>query len=191
MSEVNNIPPELSEKITETIIEQGQNCHPLRASGFKQGIKLGAQLALSHIAKQQPYGYVVSIKYESLKHETFAFYFPDQYAKFKDDITSNVSSIVTPIYLHPSQSELQEENEKLREGIVREQSGLAAALCECVKTAQGYEWIGEGRGPYSFDDEAYKTETMRLCKEIARIAQEALRKAGKDATELLHNALNK
>lgn len=91
---------------------------------------------------------------------------------------------------HDHNAALRARIEQLEDAIRTEQSGLAKGLEQCVNIANSYRWVSEGRGPYSFDDEAYKAETLRLCNDIARTASNALHKAGKDATAILHAALN-
>jgi len=60
-----------------------------------------------------------------------------------------------------------------------DQTGLAGALAEVVRTCNGYSWIADGRGPYASNDERYREETGTCLNEIKSLAVRALRESGK------------
>jgi len=69
--------------------------------------------------------------------------------------------------------------EELLSALHRDQTGLAEALAEVVRTCNGYSWIAEGRGMYDYDDDGYRKEVGRCLEEIKAKALMALRDSGK------------
>ncbi|TAL29083.1 MAG: hypothetical protein EPN98_21830 [Phenylobacterium sp.] len=83
-------------------------------------------------------------------------------------------------------STLRDEVTRLKSLIDRDRTGLAFGLDKARKTARGYRWICEGRGPYAYDDDRYREETGRLVDAIVAIADEHLRASGELANEAFH-----
>jgi hypothetical protein len=72
----------------------------------------------------------------------------------------------------------EREVERLKDVLHTDRSGLAAALEEVWRTAGGYAWAAEGRGPYEYDDEEYRAEIGRMVREICALAQRGLEESG-------------
>lgn len=70
----------------------------------------------------------------------------------------------------------------LRNALNRDRTGLAAALVEVIRTADGYTWVTWGRGSYEWDDERYREETGRALAAIRGLAHKALQDSGTLAT---------
>ncbi len=68
-----------------------------------------------------------------------------------------------------------------------DRTGLAAGLVEAINTAQGYLWVTEGRGSYSYDDPRYRAETGRALHAIIASATASLRRSGDLATAALRH----
>lgn len=73
---------------------------------------------------------------------------------------------------------LRQEVERLKDVLHRDRSGLAAALAEVWRTAGGYAWVAEGRGPYAWDDEEYRAEMGRMVREIVTLCSKAIGASG-------------
>lgn len=73
---------------------------------------------------------------------------------------------------------LLSENERLRAALHRDKTGLAAALNEVRKIAEGYRWIGDGEwGSYSNEEHTQETlrrETGEALTTISGVALKAL-----------------
>lgn len=73
---------------------------------------------------------------------------------------------------------LLSEIERLKDVLHRDQTGLAKALAEVVKTTEGYSWVAQGRGPYEWDDDEYRKEMGRMLAAVEGIARKALQASG-------------
>lgn len=88
--------------------------------------------------------------------------------------------------LEARDAEHEAEAKRLKGLIDRDGTGLAAALVEVKKRAEGGRWISEGRGSYKYDEDDYRKETGWLVADVVRIAAEALRASGNLANEAFH-----
>ncbi len=68
--------------------------------------------------------------------------------------------------------------ESLKDSLHRDKTGLASALSSIKELIIGYSWIKEGRGPYEWDDNEYKTEFKRMADHILRITEHSLKASG-------------
>ena len=82
--------------------------------------------------------------------------------------------------------EAQAEVLRVRDLIDRDRTGLAQAIDEMVKEAQGRLWIVEGRGSYEWDDERYRKEAGHALKAIVALGKAALLASGKLADAAFH-----
>lgn len=77
----------------------------------------------------------------------------------------------------------------LRNALNRDRTGLAAALVEVIRTADGYSWVTWGRGSYEWDDERYREEPGRALAAIKGLAHKALQSSGTIATLAIRGEL--
>ena len=82
--------------------------------------------------------------------------------------------------------ELRAEVVRLRALIHRDQTGLAAALCDVVKEASARLWVVDGRGAYAWDDDRYRQETGLALRAVIEIAKRALGESGALADSAFH-----
>lgn len=87
------------------------------------------------------------------------------------------------------QAELEAENERLKSGLARDQSGLAQGLAEIVKHLEGYHWVHDGgSGPYSANEfEALRDELKEVMNTVQDMAVAILRESGKFSRSILFN----
>lgn len=91
--------------------------------------------------------------------------------------------------LNETECRLLAENERLRDALNRDRTGLAAALAEVRNVAEGYRWIADGEwGSYSWEE--HTTETLRretgwALGSIRDIARKALEASGTLATNAI------
>jgi hypothetical protein len=89
--------------------------------------------------------------------------------------------------LRDENTALKSEVQRLRDSLNIDKTGLASALNECRRAANGRRWICQGRGPYTYDDDRYREETGHLIDEVNAIAEKALNESGKLATAVLRD----
>jgi hypothetical protein len=80
----------------------------------------------------------------------------------------------------------RDEVKRVRELINRDRTGLAQAVDEIVKEAQGRLWIVEGRGSYEWNDDGYRKETGFALRAVIEIGKKALNDSGKLADSAFH-----
>lgn len=85
--------------------------------------------------------------------------------------------------------QLVERATVLYNALNRDRTGLAAALVEIQRTAAGYFWVTEGRGPYAWDDNRYREETGHALNAILATAGAALRVSGDRATAAIRDGV--
>lgn len=82
--------------------------------------------------------------------------------------------------------EAQAEVLRVRDLINRDKTGLAQAIDEMVKEAQGRLWIVEGRGSYEWDDERYRKEAGLALRAVVMLGKKALTNSGALADSAFH-----
>lgn len=82
--------------------------------------------------------------------------------------------------------EAQAEVLRVRDLINRDKTGLAQAIDEMVKEAQGRLWIVESRGSYEWDDERYRKEAGLALRAVVMLGKKALTNSGALADSAFH-----
>ena len=78
------------------------------------------------------------------------------------------------------------ERKRLLGLLHRDKTGLAKGLVDVRRIALGFDWLCEGRGPYTYDDDRYRMEIGHLVSQVVEVAQTALEESGDRVGEAFH-----